>query len=90
VSQAEDRQLEPAANLRALENVSTSLQEALGAHRLWYAHNALLVSGARVAHEVVGLDHRCCPANHSGVASGPPVPATTGTGDHRRGGRGQL
>src|SRR3712207_8233033 len=29
---------------------------------LWYAHNVLLVSGAGVAHEVVGLDHRCCPS----------------------------
>ena len=30
MSQAEDRQLETASNLSALENVSTSLQEALG------------------------------------------------------------
>src|SRR5215212_4439898 len=29
---------------------------------LGYAHNVLLVSGAGVAHEVVGLDHRCCPS----------------------------
>src|SRR5918997_6213822 len=33
-----------------------ALVESLG-----YAHNVLLVSGARVAHEVVSLDHRCCP-----------------------------
>ena len=29
---------------------------------LGYAHNVLLVSGAGVAHEVVGLDHRRCPS----------------------------
>src|SRR5215212_595663 len=29
---------------------------------LGYAHNVLLVSRAGVAHEVVGLDHRCCPS----------------------------
>src|SRR5215211_7509263 len=34
-----------------------ALVESLG-----YAHDVLLVSGARVAHEVVGLDHRCCPS----------------------------
>src|SRR5215218_3439975 len=34
-----------------------ALVESLG-----YAHNVLLVSGAGIAHEVVGLDHRCCPS----------------------------
>src|SRR5688572_11992651 len=34
-----------------------ALVESLG-----YAHNVLLVSGAGVAHEVVGFDHRCCPS----------------------------
>src|ERR671920_513040 len=34
-----------------------ALVESLG-----YAHNVLLVPGAGVAHEVVGLDHRCCPS----------------------------
>src|SRR5215203_4606200 len=35
----------------------SALVESLG-----YAHNVLLVSGAGVAHEVVGFDHRCCPS----------------------------
>src|SRR5215208_2930052 len=34
-----------------------ALVESLG-----YAHDVLLVPGAGVAHEVVGLDHRCCPS----------------------------
>src|SRR5688500_14363536 len=34
-----------------------ALVESLG-----YAHNVLLVSGAGVAHEVVGPDPRCCPS----------------------------
>jgi hypothetical protein len=42
VSQAEDRKLETAANLRALENIETSLQEALG-----HAQSAYPPRGAR-------------------------------------------
>jgi hypothetical protein len=42
VSQAEDRQTETAANLAALENVRTSLQEALG-----HAQRAYPPRGAR-------------------------------------------
>jgi hypothetical protein len=42
VSQAEDRKLETAANLKALENIKTSLQEALG-----HAQNAYPPRGAR-------------------------------------------
>jgi hypothetical protein len=42
VSQAEDRQTQTAANLAALENVRTSLQEALD-----HAHKAYPPRGAR-------------------------------------------
>jgi hypothetical protein len=42
VNQAEERQTETAANLAALENVKTSLQEALG-----YAQRAYPPRGAR-------------------------------------------